>query len=316
MTNDTLSDVLLEALALRSGPVPISAYPAVAGGKRPVRNSRPQEFKRALEAQTLLPFAEISRRFSRDQAPNLAVICGPPSSGLAVLDFDEPEAFAAFEAEFPKFVLDSPLVRTRRGYHLGALLDDRAPPLRNGPTSFGDLKTKGGFALWPPSICGGFQRSYVRHPCDCEPKPLTGKVLAWLIEARLPAKLRARSSDAKYLSEEALLRDKALKSLIRNQPTTSPPPSSSMGAPGLACAVIRKSGDPVLVLCARLQLANGGRDFFLSRRMLMQRCGLTAHGARLALATLLDSGELVLVRPGTRGANGRATFYRLQETER
>ena len=304
--HDSIShDALWEAERLRFGPVPISAYPVVPGGKRPVRNLRPGEFKECLDYQTLLPFGDIRRRFDRREPPNLAVICGPPSSGLAVLDFDAPGAFAEFEAEFPRFVADSPVVRTRRGFHVGVLLDSRAPPLLNGPTTFGDLKTKGGFALWPPSTCGGFRRSYIRHPCDVTPKVLQGKMLRWLVDAR-----SNRCGGDVTLYPSKVLNHKEREGKLLSQTTNHlPNPISLMGRSAAVAAA--RSLNPVLALCGRLQLAHGGGQFFLSRRHLMHECGLPDRAARRALADLLETGLLVLVQAGTRGPGGRAAYYRI-----
>ncbi len=116
----------------------------------------------------------------RDGRRGVGVLTGAPSGGLAVLDFDGPEAERwAAGAALPL----APEVRTARGRHLWY----RAPAtLPSGTAILGvrglDLRGAGGLVVAPDSVHpSGRPYEWVRPPWDCAPPPLPERLVADLL---------------------------------------------------------------------------------------------------------------------------------------
>jgi putative DNA primase/helicase len=127
-----------------------SLIPVVAGEKRAAIEWAEYQRRRPTAA-------ELRAWFSRGQ-PNLAIVCGEVSGGLAVLDVDDP-ALADRIVDDVALQAETTMVRTpRRGIHVYVI---EANTSRSGPLVPGvaDLKAGGGYVLVPPSVVGG--REYV-----------------------------------------------------------------------------------------------------------------------------------------------------------
>ncbi len=85
--------------------------------------------------------AEIVSWFERDPDANVAVICGEPSGGLVVLDFDR-------EPAEPVDLPPTAVAVTARGRHLYFRARD---PVKTTRRFWGEIKGEGGYVLLPPS---------------------------------------------------------------------------------------------------------------------------------------------------------------------
>jgi len=98
---------------------------------------------------------EISEWFSRETSVNIGILCGAVSDNLAVIDFDNEEAYRKFFK--PDIEKQTLVVKTAKGFHV--YLRSRRPvgcfkilELKI------DVKGEGGYVVAPPSI----------HPSGCE----------------------------------------------------------------------------------------------------------------------------------------------------
>ena len=86
----------------------------------------------------------------------LAAICGRPSGGLVVIDFDDSKAFDRFMNGLVEkdLIVRTWTVETARGFHVYFRLpDELIDGIRNKQLSTGvELKADGGLATLPPSI--------------------------------------------------------------------------------------------------------------------------------------------------------------------
>lgn len=77
---------------------------------------------------------------------NIAIICGPVSGNLVVLDFDKPLPFFNWYTEHG---IDTYIVSTSRGFHVYVFLAD--PPTRSLGMGWGEVKVTG-YVVAPPSV--------------------------------------------------------------------------------------------------------------------------------------------------------------------
>jgi len=116
------------------------------------RDKRPAVRWKVYQSRRPTP-AEVRGWFAGGSKLNLAVVCGQVSGGLAVLDFDEPDAWETWRAAHPELAARLPRVRTGRGIHLWARLrNPQATRFLDG----GELRGEGGYVVAPPSVhaCG------------------------------------------------------------------------------------------------------------------------------------------------------------------
>jgi Bifunctional DNA primase/polymerase, N-terminal len=98
---------------------------------------------RAADAKTLIHL------FAKRGVTGLAVILGKSSGGLAVRDFDTPEAYFAWRDANPEDAARLPTVQTARGYHVYGQLTEEAFAI----LECGELRADSGhYVLLPPSI--------------------------------------------------------------------------------------------------------------------------------------------------------------------
>lgn len=118
----------------------------VSIGKKPALKS----WKRL--QSTPVDLAELGTWFTVDafggSVAGLGIILGDVSGGLAVRDFDDPDAYEAWKAQFPEFAVILPTVQTGRGFHVYA----RIPGCKTRKLGNGELRAKGSYVVAPPSI--------------------------------------------------------------------------------------------------------------------------------------------------------------------
>lgn len=150
MTTANQSDnpVLTDALEYhRRGwcviPVPVGSKKARIKWKQ-YQHQRPDE-------------AQLRRWFASGKN-NVALICGPVSGGLTVIDFDDAGLYKAWVTEHPELAETLPTVQTGRGYHVYF----RSDITKTKPLKGIDIKASG-YVLAPPS----------KHP--------SGDVYQWIV---------------------------------------------------------------------------------------------------------------------------------------
>lgn len=88
----------------------------------------------------------------------LGIILGDVSGGLAVRDFDDPDAYESWKAQFPKFAETLPTVRTDRGFHVYA----RIPGYKTRKLGDGELRAEKAYVVAPPSMhASGAEYSWI-----------------------------------------------------------------------------------------------------------------------------------------------------------
>lgn len=94
--------------------------------------------------------AQVVEWLRRWPVGNWAVILGPVSGDLAVIDFDAVDDYERWALAWPDMAQLAPTVRTARGVHLYFIL----PGARSAKLAEfgGDLKAGGGYVLAPPSL--------------------------------------------------------------------------------------------------------------------------------------------------------------------
>jgi hypothetical protein len=110
---------------------------------------------------------ELREWFLNSNFAGLAIVTGKISR-LAVLDFDTPEGFRQFSAQFPDLA-ERQVIQTRRGYHIYYQI----PPHLHLPSRKGqgiDLLADGRYAIARPTGIDGY---YYRLFRGGQPKPLT-----------------------------------------------------------------------------------------------------------------------------------------------
>jgi len=91
----------------------------------------------------------IRKWFGKGIPRNLAIVCGPVSSGLCVRDFDAEGSYERWATQNPSLAAGVPTVTTGRGHHLYFVAD---PPFeRTKHLDDGELRG-GGYVLAPPSV--------------------------------------------------------------------------------------------------------------------------------------------------------------------
>jgi hypothetical protein len=126
-------------------------------GKEPrLRSWLPYQSKPPTERQ-------LRKWFGNGKVTGLAVICGPVSGGLVVMDFDDREAYKRWAAGHPELARTVPTVESRRGYHLYFRCQlGRSFHVKIDGQAVGELKGSG-YIVLPPS----------KHP--------TGHTYRWLV---------------------------------------------------------------------------------------------------------------------------------------
>lgn len=99
---------------------------------------------------------------------NLGVVCGAPSGGLVVLDFDTPEGVRSAFGMRPERVADHTLVvRTSRGWHVYARESGRAT---SSPWPGLDVRGERSLVVAPPSVHpSGIKYEFVRSDVPISP---------------------------------------------------------------------------------------------------------------------------------------------------
>ncbi len=92
---------------------------------------------------------QVEAMFRVPDLTGVAVVLGPVSGGLGCRDFDHPEAYAAWAAEFPEEARRLPTVATARGFHV---YFRHGESLRIKKLADGELRCGGGYAILPPSV--------------------------------------------------------------------------------------------------------------------------------------------------------------------
>lgn len=139
--------------AMHDGPAPdrfrrlaaygFNVFPLQPRGKTPLFSWQVYQRRRATAS-------EIAA-WGCNSNSNVAVVCGPTSGNLVVLDIDSPEAREQLEEEHGPLPV-TPTVRTRKGWHL--YLIDPSATLRNfvGKVPGVDLRAMGGYVVAAGSI--------------------------------------------------------------------------------------------------------------------------------------------------------------------
>ncbi len=91
---------------------------------------------------------QVLEMFSGDEPPNIAIVCGAPSGGLVVRDFDVAGAYSAWAAAHPELAKSLPTVQTARGYHVYCRDDQLSKTIDFGE---GELRVNG-IVVAPPSV--------------------------------------------------------------------------------------------------------------------------------------------------------------------
>jgi hypothetical protein len=107
---------------------------------------------------------EIRAWFGVDDEANVGIICGQPSAGLVVADFDRPAR--ASDAAHPPTVV----ARARRGPHI---YFQAAGHVETTATAWGELRGDGAYIVAPPSLHeSGHEYGWLIRPDDCPLAPL------------------------------------------------------------------------------------------------------------------------------------------------
>ena len=109
-------------------------------GKKPTVSWKRYQRRRPTES-------DLRRFFAGDDATGLAVICGNVSGGLVVRDFDDADAYLAWQLSHQELAEVLPTVKTARGYHVYFFNCHRRIK------KFDDGELRGaGYVLAPPSV--------------------------------------------------------------------------------------------------------------------------------------------------------------------
>lgn len=121
----------------------LSVLPLIAGTKKPA--CRWQEFTERPQKRE-----ELQSLFARES--NIGLICGSVSRNLAVIDVDSRERWGELDriALFRRLKAISPVVRTRRGYHL-YLFSPNPLATKSCPQWETDIRGENSYAVAPPS---------------------------------------------------------------------------------------------------------------------------------------------------------------------
>lgn len=118
----------------------------IANNKKPaIKSWKPLQLKRADPSDITLWFDGTAFTGS---VQGLGIILGDISGGLAVRDFDDPDAYEAWKAQFPEFAAILPTVQTGRGFHVYA----RIPGCKTRKLGDGELRAEGSYVVAPPSM--------------------------------------------------------------------------------------------------------------------------------------------------------------------
>lgn len=110
---------------------------------------------------------EVHGWFDRPEPPNVAIVLGAVSGGLAARDFDTEASWRAFLTLHADLAAELPVVQTARGTHLYFT----APgPVNTRKLKDGELRGEGGYVVAPPSVHEtGIVYSWINEPTDLIP---------------------------------------------------------------------------------------------------------------------------------------------------
>lgn len=119
----------------------------------PVTKDKKPALKSWKRLQSAPPdLAELGTWFTVDAfggyVAGLGIILGDVSGGLAVRDFDDPDAYEAWKAQFPESAAILPTVQTGRGFHVYA----RIPGCKTRKLGDGELRAERAYVVAPPSM--------------------------------------------------------------------------------------------------------------------------------------------------------------------
>lgn len=125
-------------------------------GKRPYAHLRWKQYQHRLPNNL-----ELRQWLTNDNFSSYGIICGRVSGGLIVIDFDEPQLYQTFIANFPHLA-QSYTVKTRRGFHIYLKTTFR---VRSYSFTNCDIKGEGGYVVGAGSqIDGIFYTTKVNNP--------------------------------------------------------------------------------------------------------------------------------------------------------
>jgi len=133
---------------------------------------------------------------------NIAIVCGKVSGGvdglsLAVVDFDEGEAYRAWTETHLRLVRSTPIVKTAHGHHVYLRTGEST---RCFPIEGGDVKGMGGYVVAPPSIHSDTGTPYELISGDFSSIAVVESLSAIGIEPKRQVRARARRAES-WLTE-------------------------------------------------------------------------------------------------------------------
>ena len=133
----------------------------VLGNALPEQPKKPAIMWREYQQRIATP-AEIDGIF-RGEFTAIGIVCGRVSR-LVVIDFDDLVGYRSFCGRFPE-IAETYCVKTRRGFHLYYLTDQKVP---SHQFDGGDIKGEKSYVLAPPSEIGGLRYETVREMSPLE----------------------------------------------------------------------------------------------------------------------------------------------------
>ena len=131
-----------------------STIPIVPEGKKPL----PEIGSWKRFQSTTATSEEIEKWLELEQKFNIALIMGAISGNVIALDFDYPEVYVQWSADYPEYAKNAPTSQTGRiggGYHVLFRITGTLPSGGNYEYKgkpLGQVKSEGGYIVAPPSI--------------------------------------------------------------------------------------------------------------------------------------------------------------------